>query len=59
MMTRTREAWAAFIATRLVGVAVDACTIGAAYIAAFALRFDFAEPMWGWRKVAQIGRAHV
>ena len=52
MTARGREAWVKFIATRLVGVAVDACTIGAAYLAAFVLRFDFAEPLWGWRKVA-------
>jgi len=38
--------------SRLIGVAVDAATVGAAYLAAFILRFDFAEPMWGWRKVA-------
>ena len=38
--------------SRLIGVAVDAATVGAAYLAAFVLRFDFAEPMWGWRKVA-------
>lgn len=50
-MTRSREAWVAFLATRLVGVAVDAAVIAAAYMAAFMLRFDFAEPSWGWRKV--------
>ena len=52
MMTRSREAWFAFLSTRLIGVAVDAAVIGAAYLAAFILRFDFAEPSWGWRKVA-------
>ena len=51
-MTRSREAWILFLATRLVGVAVDAIVVGAAYLAAFILRFDFAEPSWGWRKVA-------
>ncbi len=51
-MTRTGEAWMLFLVTRLAGVAVDACIVGAAYLAAFALRFDFAEPLWGWRKVA-------
>ena len=51
-MTRSREAWILFIATRLTGVAVDAAVVGAAYLAAFILRFDFAEPSWGWRKVA-------
>ena len=38
--------------TRIVGVAVDAAVVGAAYLSAFVLRFDFAEPSWGWRKVA-------
>lgn len=51
-MTRSRQAWALFLATRLVGIAVDAAVVGAAYLAAFILRFDFGEPMWGWRKVA-------
>jgi len=49
---RRGRAWARFLATRVVGVAVDSATIGAAYLAAFVLRFDFAEPSWGWRKVA-------
>lgn len=51
-MNRSREAWSAFILTRLVGLAVDSAVVGAAYLAAFILRFDFAEPSWGWRKVA-------
>lgn len=51
-MTRGTKAWAAFFATCLVCVAVDAAVVGAAYLAAFILRFDFAEPSWGWRKVA-------
>lgn len=51
-MTRSREAWMIFFATRLSGVVADAIVIGAAYLAAFILRFDFAEPSWGWRKVA-------
>jgi FlaA1/EpsC-like NDP-sugar epimerase len=52
MTTRSREAWISFLATRIFGVAVDAAVVGAAYLAAFILRFDFAEPSWGWRKVA-------
>ena len=51
-MTRSREAWLKFLATRLVGVAVDAVTVGVAYIAAFALRLNFGEPSFGWRKAA-------
>ena len=51
-VTRSCRAWLSFFATRVFGMAVDAATIGAAYLAAFALRFDFAEPSWGWRKVA-------
>jgi FlaA1/EpsC-like NDP-sugar epimerase len=51
-MTRSREAWVLFLLTRIVGVAVDAAVVGAAYLSAFVLRFDFAEPSWGWRKVA-------
>lgn len=51
-MTRSREAWVSFLATRLTGVVADAAIVGAAYLASFILRFDFAEPSWGWRKVA-------
>ena len=51
-MTRSRAAWVSFLSTRLVGAAVDAAIVGAAYLFAFVLRFDFAEPSWGWRKVA-------
>ena len=43
--------WAKFLATRLVGIAVDSAVVAFAYFASFALRFDFAEPLWGWRKV--------
>ena len=43
-MTRSREAWILFLATRVVGLAVDAAVIGFAYLCAFALRFDFQEP---------------
>lgn len=31
---------------------VDSAVMAAAYLTAFLLRFDFAEPWWGWRKVA-------
>lgn len=51
-VTRSAKAWIGFLATRVVGMAVDAATIGAAYLAAFVLRFDFGEPSWGWRNVA-------
>ena len=51
-MTRSKKAWLVYLATRLCGVSVDAAVIALAYFAAFALRFDFAEPSWGWRKVA-------
>ena len=31
---------------------VDAVVMGAAYLIAFLLRFDFQAPMWGWEGVA-------
>ena len=54
-MTRSREAWISFLATRVVGVLVDAAVIGVAYLGAFALRFDFQEPvsLGGWGTVAR------
>ena len=54
-MTRSREAWLRFLATRVVGMAVDAAVIGFAYLCAFALRFDFQEPtsLGGWATVAR------
>ena len=54
-MTRSREAWILFLATRVVGMAVDAAVIGFAYLCAFALRFDFQEPtsLGGWATVAR------
>lgn len=51
-MTRIREAWIRFLLTRAAGLLIDAVTLGAAYLGAFALRFDFGEPRWGWRAVA-------
>ena len=44
-----------FLATRVVGMAVDAAVIGFAYLSAFALRFDFCEPtsLGGWATVAR------
>ncbi len=51
-MTRSREAWLKFLATRVVGLFVDAGVIGLAYWAAFALRLDFQRPLWGWRATA-------
>ena len=52
-MTRSREAWVWFIATRVVGIVVDASLVAFAYLAAFALRFDFNAPTWGWGGVAR------
>lgn len=51
-MGRHGAHWTLFIATRLVGVAVDSILLGAAYLASVALRFDFREPQWGWRATA-------
>ena len=51
-MTRSAQAWLSFLATRVVGLAVDAAVIGAAYLSATALRFEFREPPWGWRNTA-------
>ena len=51
-MTRSRQAWVLFLLTRLFGLAMDAVVIAFAYLAAVALRFNFGEPMWGWRRVA-------
>ncbi len=51
-MTRSHEAWLRFLATRVVGLVVDAAVIALAYIAAFALRLDFQQPTWGWRATA-------
>lgn len=41
-----------FLATRVGGLVIDAVILGAAYLGAFILRFDFSEPSWGWRAVA-------
>lgn len=51
-MKRSNAAWLVFISTRLVGVLVDVLVIAFSYFAAFALRFDFCEPSWGYKKVA-------
>lgn len=63
MMTRSREAWVKFLATRLVAVAVDAAMVGFGYLVAFLLRFDFRAPRWGWRAVAlsflTVGAVHI
>ena len=50
--TRPARAWGKFLATRVVGMCVDAAVLGLAYISAFALRLDFATPSWGWRATA-------
>ncbi len=52
-MTRTRKAWALFLLTRVVGLFVDAATLGFAYLAATVLRFDFRAPSWGWHATAR------
>lgn len=49
---RRAKAWASFVATRAVAVAVDAAVVGAAYLAAFCFRLNFAPPAWGWRRTA-------
>ena len=41
-----------FAATRIGGLAVDVLSLGSAYLGAFILRFDFAEPRWGWSAMA-------
>jgi len=51
-MTRSKEAWVRFLATRIVGIVADTAVLGFAYLLAFILRFDFQEPRWGWRAVA-------
>ena len=45
-----------FLATRVVGLFVDAAVVGFAYLCAFALRFDFVEPtsLGGWGTVARL-----
>lgn len=35
----------------MVGTAADAIVMAAAFAAAFALRFEFEEPLWGWKGV--------
>ena len=51
-MTRSAEAWAKFLATRIVGLVADAAVLAVAYWGAVVLRFDFHAPRWGWRAVA-------
>ena len=51
-MTRSAEAWAKFLATRAVGLVADVAVLAVAHWGAFALRFDFHAPRWGWRAVA-------
>lgn len=41
-----------FLATRVVGLAVDAAVLGLAYLSAFSLRLEFQTPRWGWRATA-------
>lgn len=48
-MTRTREAWIRYAATRIVALAADTVAFSLAYAAAFLLRFDFNGPPFGWR----------
>ena len=51
-MTRSGASWAIFLATRAVGLALDAAALAASYWCAVVLRFDFHPPRWGWRGVA-------
>ena len=51
-MTRKGEAWLKFLATRVVGMAIDTLALAIAYGGAIALRFDFHAPRWGWYAVA-------
>ena len=53
-MKRSREAWVKFLATRAVGLIIDAAVIALAYFSAVAFRFDFREPtsIGGWSSVA-------
>ena len=51
-MTRCGASWALFLATRVVGLALDSAVLAASYWSAVALRFDFHPPRWGWRGVA-------
>ena len=51
-MRAMRKQWMLFVLTRLVGLVADTALMGAAYLAAVMLRFDFCEPMWGWRATA-------
>ena len=51
-MRAMRKQWMLFVLTRLVGLVADTALMGAAYLAAVMLRFDFREPMWGWRATA-------
>ena len=62
-MTKIREAWLSFLATRVVGLAADTAVLAFAYACANLLRFDFAAPRWGWRVVAlsfvTVGAVHL
>ena len=51
-MRAMRKQWMLFVLTRFVGLVADTALMGAAYLAAVMLRFDFREPMWGWRATA-------
>ena len=50
-MTRSAKAWLSYIIARLSAVAADAAIVAFSYFAAFALRLDFNEPVFGWRAV--------
>ena len=51
-MTNRSRAWLGFAVARMAVTLVDVAAIGAAYLGAFILRFDFQEPRWGWSAVA-------
>ncbi|MBQ5531147.1 MAG: SDR family NAD(P)-dependent oxidoreductase [Kiritimatiellae bacterium] len=40
-------------ASALPSILADVAALGTAYLFSFFLRFDFAEPTWGWMRVAQ------
>jgi FlaA1/EpsC-like NDP-sugar epimerase len=51
-MMREKKAWLFFYLKCLLGILLDTVILGVCYLSAFILRFDFTEPMWGWRAVA-------
>lgn len=52
VLSRTRASWLWFFTTRFAGLLLDGAVLAVAYWGAFALRFDFQPPRWGWGAVA-------